>query len=415
MIRKMRKLKGFVLLVLFGLLLLSFSSITIAQGTSNETSNNETSNDKVNIYFFWAEGCPHCSAEKVFLAKLEQKYNNIRINSFEVTKNKENIELLKRVGKSLNADISGVPFTVVGEQYFIGWHNEESTGKAIEDAINCAMKNHCQDIVSGLITPITQKEQPVAKKTLHEKLNLPIIGEVETKNISLPLLTILIAGLDGFNPCAMWVLLFLISLLFGMQDKKRVWIFGSVFIIASGFIYFMFMTAWLKLVTFLGFIFLVRLVIGGAALFAAYSNLKEFFTNPTGGCKVTGEKKREKVFEYLRKIISEKSFFIALSGIIVLAFAVNLVELICSLGLPVVYTQILALNNLPGWLYYFYLILYVFIFILPLLFIFIISMITLQLTGISTRYGRIVRLIAGIVILILGLLMIFKPSWLMFG
>ena len=401
-------MKKSISLFLFWVLLFSFiSPLTLAQETNNS--------EEVNIYFFWAEGCPHCSNEKVFLNNLEQKYDNLDIHPLEVTKSRENAELLTKAGKELNADVSGVPFTIVGEQYFIGWYNEETTGKAIEEAINCVVKNHCVDVVSDLITSVTQEEQPIGKKSIPEKLNLPLIGEVKTKNLSLPILTILIAGLDGFNPCAMWVLLFLISLLFGMQNKKKVLIFGSVFIIASAFVYFLFMTAWLKLITFLGFILWVRLAIGGVALWAAYSNFKEYFTNPAGGCKVTGEKKRQKVFESLKKIIAEKNFIIAFLGIIALSFAVNLVELICSLGLPAVYTQILALSNIPGWLYYLYLVFYVFIFVLPLLFVFIVSMKTLQLTGISTKYGRIAQLIGGIIMFILGLLMIFKPGWLMFG
>jgi len=396
-------------LFLFAIIFLSLIMVPIAMAQESNES------PKVHVYFFWAEGCPHCADEKVFLVNLEQRYSDIVVHSLEVTKNRTNADLLAKVGKELNADVSGVPFTVVGEQYFVGWYSENTTGKAIEDAAQCARENHCADVVSGLVTQITPKEQPLEQKTIPEKLNIPVIGEVETKNISLPILTILIAGLDGFNPCAMWVLLFLISLLFGMKDKKIIWIFGIAFIVASALVYFLFMTAWLKLITFLGFILWVRLAIGGVALWAAYSNLKEYFTNPTGGCKVTGEKKRQKVFEYLRKIIVERNFVIALLGIIALAFAVNLVELICSLGLPAVYTQILVLSNLPGWLYYLYLVLYVFIFILPLLFIFIVSMKTLQLTGISTKKGRIARLIGGIIMLILGLLMIFKPEWLMFG
>lgn len=404
----MKKLINFTLFTLFSILLFSLiGSITYAQEINNS--------DEVNLYFFWAEGCPHCSAEKIFLSELEEKYPNLNIYSLEVTKSRENAELLAKVGKELNADVSGVPFTVVGKQYFIGWYNEETTGKAIEDAIQCAIKNHCADVVSGLITPITQKEQPVNKKAIPEKLNLPIIGEVETKNLSLPLLTILIGGLDGFNPCAMWVLLFLISLLFGMQNKKKMWIFGSVFIAASAFVYFLFMAAWLNILLFLGFVFWIRLLIGGIALWAAYYNLKEYFTNPSSGCKVTGEKKRQRVFENLKKIIQEKHFVIALLGLIVLAFAVNLVELICSAGLPAVYTQILALNNLPAWQYYSYLILYIFIFMLDDLIVFFIAMATLQITGISTKYSRLSHLIGGIVMLIIGILMILKPELLMFG
>ncbi len=400
----MRKL---ISLVLFGILLFSlFSPLILAQ---------EDNSEEINIYFFWAEGCPHCSAEKVFLSELEQRYSNLDIHSLEVTKNRENAGLLAKAGKELNADVSGVPFTIVGEQYFIGWYDKETTGKAIEEAVNCAIKNHCTDVVSGLERQITQEENSGDNKAIPEKLNLPIIGEIETKNLSLPLLTILIAGLDGFNPCAMWVLLFLISLLFGMQNKKKMWIFGSVFIAASAFVYFLFMAAWLNIFLFLGFVFWIRIIIGGIALWAAYYNLKEYLTNKDGGCKVTGEKKRQRVFENLKKIIQEKYFIIAMLGLIALAFAVNLIELICSAGLPAVYTQILALNSLSSWQYYSYLILYIFIFMLDDLIIFFIAMKTLQMTGISTKYGRISHLIGGIVMLIIGLLMIFKPELLMFG
>jgi thiol-disulfide isomerase/thioredoxin len=402
---KSNKLISFVL---FGTLLVLLLSTA---GFAQETSGGE----EVNIYFFTAEGCPHCAAEKAFLDKLEQKYDNLDIHVLEVTKSRENAELLAKAGKELNADVSGVPFTIVGEQHFIGWYNEETTGKAIEDAINCVVNNHCIDVVSGLMASNSSENSSENRKTIPEKLHLPIIGEVETKNLSLPLLTLLLAGLDGFNPCAMWVLLFLISLLFGMQNKKRMWIFGSVFIAASAFVYFLFMAAWLNLFLFLGFIFWVRVLIGGVALWAAYYNLKEYFTNPSGGCKVTGEKKRRVVFDNLKKIIQERHVVIALLGLIVLAFAVNLVELICSAGLPAVYTQILALNNLPAWQYYSYLILYIFIFMLDDLIVFFIAMATLQVTGISSKYSRLSHLIGGIVMLIIGTLMIFRPEWLMFG
>ena len=248
-----------------------------------------------------------------------------------------------------------------------------------------------------------------------EKINLPIIGEIETRDFSLPVLTVLIAGLDGFNPCAMWVLLFLISLLLGMEDKKRMWILGTAFIVSSAFVYFLFMSAWLNLFLFLGFVLWVRVVIGLVALVAGGYNLKEYFTNKAGVCKVTSGKKRQKVFEKLKNIIYEKQFWLALVGIIILAFAVNLVELICSAGLPAVYTQILALTPMAKWQYYAYLGLYIFIFMLDDLLVFFVAMTTLQITGMTTKYTRVSHLIGGILMLVMGILLLFKPEWLMFG
>jgi hypothetical protein len=223
-----------------------------------------------------------------------------------------------------------------------------------------------------------------------------------------------LGALDGFNPCAMWALLFLISLLIGMENKKRMWIFGSTFIIASAFVYFLFMAAWLNLLLFIGFIFWIRVIIGLVALGGGAYNLKEYFSNPAGVCKVTGGEKRQKFFERLKNIVYRKNFYIALGGIIILAFAVNLVELICSAGLPVIFTQVLALSDLSIWQYYFYMLLYILIFMLDDLIVFFLAMATLQVTGITSKYSRISHLVGGTLMLIIGLLLIFKPELLMF-
>lgn len=377
----------------------------------------EKTND-INVYFFWGEGCPHCAKEKPFLEKLESKYPQVNIKSYETWGNRENQKLLVEFGKKLNANVSGVPFTVVGEKYFIGWYDEQSTGKAIEDIIvKCAEQNSCRDI-GREISALSNEEDcdcEDEKSPLPQKINVPLLGKIETKNFSLPVLTIILGALDGFNPCAMWTLLFLISLLLGMKDKKRMWILGSVFIVASASVYFVFMAAWLNLILFIGLVIWVRILIGLIALLGGGYNLKEYFTNPESGCKVTGGEKRQKVFEKLKNITHEKSFYLAMGGIIILAFAVNLVELICSAGLPAVFTQILALSDLAKWQYYFYMLLYIFFFMLDDLFVFFAAMITLQMTGITTKYTRWSQLISGILMLIIGYLLIFKPEWLMFG
>jgi cytochrome c biogenesis protein CcdA len=175
------------------------------------------------------------------------------------------------------------------------------------------------------------------------------------------------------------------------------------------------MAAWLNFILFIGIVVWVRILIGVIALVGGSYSIKDYFKNPQAGCKVTGQEKRKKVFEKLKNIAHQKNFYLALGGIILLAFAVNLVELVCSVGLPAVYTQILALSNLTKLQYYLYILFYVFIFMLDDLFIFLVAMITLRITGITTKYSRYSRLIGGILMLIIGLLLIFKPGWLMFG
>jgi len=399
------------IIVVFGFLL---GSVLIAEKVF--------ASEEANIYFFWGEGCPHCAKEKPFLEKLEQKYPEVKIYDFEVWYNSKNRDLLIEVGKKLNANVSGVPFTVVGEKYFIGWYDEKSTGAAIENAVQCVLRDGCRDVVGKLIAPKPEEKAPEEEcecekeeSPIPQKIKVPLLGEIETKNVSLPLLSIILGGLDGFNPCAMWTLLFLISLLLGMKDRKRMWILGSVFIVASAAVYFLFMAAWLNLLLFIGFIVWIRVLIGLLALGGGVYNLREFFINKDTGCKVTGDEKRQRVFEKLKAITQKKQFWLALGGIIILAAAVNLVELICSAGLPVMFTQVLALSSLAKWQYYLYMLIYIFVFMLDDLFVFFAAMITLQMTGITTKYTRFSHLIGGILMAIIGILLIFKPEWLMFG
>jgi len=257
---------------------------------------------EVHIYFFWAEGCPHCAHEEVFLEKLEAKYPNLEVHNLEVSKSRENIELLIKTADRLNADGSNVPFTVIGDKYFVGWYNEEVSGKPIEDAVILAQEIGCQNVVEDILSCEIADKTP-DEKEIPKTIHLPLLGEIETSSVSLPLLTVIIGALDGFNPCAMWVLLFLITLLLGIDNIRKRWIFGTIFIVASAFVYFLFMTAWLNLFLFLGFVFFVRLAIGIVALMAGGYNLREYFTNRGGTCKVTKSEKRRKIFDSLKKVV----------------------------------------------------------------------------------------------------------------
>jgi len=353
--------------------------------------------DTVDVYFFWANGCPHCAKESIFLDSLETKYgDDIDVHRFEVSESKENAELLASFGEQFDTEIVGVPFTVIVDEYFVGFYNDETTGAKIETKIASIIDN-----------------KPKSEDA--EKVSLPIFGDINPQSFSLPLMTIILGFLDGFNPCAMWALLFLISLLLGMEDRKRMWFLGFTFIISSGAVYYLFMVAWLNLILFLGFIFWLRIIIGLVALGGGLFNLRRYFRNKNAGCDVRGVQSKKEYFAKLKKITSQDKVIWATLGIIALAFSVNLVELICSAGLPAVYSQILTINHLPLWQYYLYIFLYVLVFIIDDLLVFIIAMITLRVTGISTKYSRWSSLIGGILMLIIGILLIFKHEWLMFN
>jgi thiol-disulfide isomerase/thioredoxin len=369
------------------------------------------------VYFFRGEGCPHCAKEEIFLEKVAAEKPNVKVYDFEIWNDKSNLKLMREVGEYMQINVSGVPLTIIGDKAISGYLNDATTGQQIVHQIEQCEIKECPDVLvdmgeGGMI--YREVEEVKENKIAGAEVNLPFFGKLSGGTTSLFALTTAIAFLDGFNPCAMWVLLFLITLLLGMEDKRKRWILGFAFIISSGVVYYLFLAAWLNIFLFIGMIAAIRIIIGLVAIGAGYFNLKSWYDQKTG-CIAEGGEGRKKIFDKLRNIISRKNFLWSLFGIILLAAVINLVELVCSAGLPAIYTQVLAMAELSAIGYYSYLLWYIFIFMLDDLIVFIVAMVTLQAFGISSKYALYTKLIGGIIILILGILMIFKPEWLMFG
>lgn len=244
-----------------------------------------------------------------------------------------------------------------------------------------------------------------------------LFGVVSLKDVSLPIFTIILGAVDGFNPCAMWILIFLITMMFSMHDRFKMWILGLTFILTSGFVYLCFMLSWLSLASFLSSVVLIRFLIACFAVLFGMVNIYRYFKslNSDVGCDVTDKKKRVKIMERIKKIVNEKSFLLSILGIMLLAFSVNLIELLCSLGIPVMFTNVLVMNELSTLEYVIYIGLYLIFFLIDDILIFVIAMKTLKIKGISNKYTKYSHLIGGIIMLLLGILMVIKPEWLMFN
>ena len=202
-----------------------------------------------------------------------------------------------------------------------------------------------------------------------------------------------------------------------MKDKKKMWILGLSFIGTSAFMYFLFLMAWINVNNFINSIHLLQIFVGIFAIIFGGFNLYHYFKErkQDDGCTVKKKEKRKYVFSKVTKIVENKYFILSILGVMSLAIIVNLIELLCSLGLPTMYTEILSLNNLTTGEYIRYNILYVIFFIIDDLVIFVISMITLRSTALSTKYNKYSHLLCGIVMVVIGLLLLFKPGWLMFN
>lgn len=412
MLNKLKKIFFVMIIFMIGL------SFVMASEDSNKEKN------LVNIYLFYSDTCPHCAKEEELLDEIMDKYDNVRLYKYEIG-DEDNSKLLDEVASLYDTTVSGVPFTVIGDKIYKGFSYENSKVKfmgTVDYYSNYGYVDRVGKYIGGIELPSYQINDDDVEITdyiddyANYRIEVPLLGVVETKNLTLPVISILIGLVDGFNPCAMWVLLFLISMLIGMKDKKKMIILGTTFLLSSALVYLLFMLAWLNVATLLLKVNFVRILIGIIALVGAIFNLVGYFRHrKDNGCDVIDDKKRNRIFERIKKFTHEKNFFLAILGVILLAVSVNIVELACSAGLPVMFTQILSMNNLTITQEILYIALYMLFFLIDDLVVFFIAVRTMQVTGVSTKYGKISKLVGGILLLLIGILLIFKPEWLMFN
>lgn len=391
----MRKKIFSLLLILF--LLLPFSVLALTEDYQNKMAsitNTEIEDGKVNFYLFKGEGCPHCADEEKWLQDIKKEYKDyVNFYEFEVWYDENNSKMMEKAKEIFDFSGPGVPFTVIGDKYYSGF--SDSIGTMMENTINDYLNTEIND-------------------DFNKKIDIPILGKVNMKNSSLGIIAIVLGFVDGFNPCAMWILLFLINMFLGTKDKKKSWILGFTFLVISAFIYFLSMLG-INVIIGVATVGYLKIAIAIFILIMGIFSLRKYLKirKEEAGCSIVDNRKRKKLVTKVKKIISSKNFILSIVGISTLAISVNLIELACSLGFPMIFTEMLTINNITGISRILYLLLYVFFYMIDDMVVFTISMITLQATGITNKYNKLCVLVSSIIMIIMGLLLIFKPEWLM--
>ena len=180
----------------------------------------------VNIYLFHSDTCPHCKDEINFLNSIKDDYDNVKIYMYEIS-DSENIRLMDEVANLYDTSVSGTPFTIIGDKYFKGFSHEAYADRftaAIDYYSDNAYQDRVGEYIGNIKLPSYKLDNNDSDKSdnktvddyIEEKTNrkITIFGkEINLKNMTLPIISVIIGLVDGFNPCAMWVLLFLISIL----------------------------------------------------------------------------------------------------------------------------------------------------------------------------------------------------------
>ena len=344
------------------------------------------------IEVFVRAGCPHCEAAKTFLDELRQEQPSLRIVFSDITEDPAARQRLTTLAKDRGITTVGVPTFLIGTEIIVGFRSSDTTGAEIHAKL--------------------EQNVPGATPSPTESIETGWFGPLRVHDLGLPLFTIVIGLLDGFNPCAMWVLFFLLSLLVNLQDRRKMALIAGTFVIVSGLLYFAFMAAWLNVFLVVGLSRAVQIGLGGIALFIGVVNVKDFFALHHGLSLSIPESAKPGLYARIRRILQADNLAGALVGVIVLAGLVNTIELLCTAGFPAIYTQILTMQQLPTWTYYGYLGLYNLAYILDDSLMVTIAVITLSRRKLQEGAGRWLKLASGLVMAGLGAILLLSPEWL---
>jgi len=244
----------------------------------------------------------------------------------------------------------------------------------------------------------------------NEPLPVDVPCPVPLESMSLPALTVALALVDGVNPCAFFVLFFLMSLMMHARSRSRMALVGGVFVLISGLVYFLFMAAWLEVFLIAGMRGYINRAAGAVALVLAAINIKDFFFFRRGVSLGIPEAAKPGLFSRMRGLLAAGSVAATLAGTVLLAFAANSYELLCTAGIPMVYTRILTMQDVSGASFYGYLALYNSVYVLPLAAIVTVSAVTLGHRKLTERHGRLLKLLSGNMMLFMGGALILRPS-----
>ena len=343
------------------------------------------------VVLFYRESCPHCERAHAFLDELERENPQIVVMRFDVERDAQARNRFLDLSEQHGITRPGVPSFLVCGQFTVGFDRSETTGEIIKTQLR-----------GGTVSI----EQQFTELTGGRFSNLSV------ERLGLPLFTIVIGLVDGFNPCAMWVLTFLLSLLVGIGSRPKIVLIAGTFVLVSGVMYFAFMAAWLNAFLLVGYSRPLQLVLGAVAALIGAIHIKDFVAFKRGVSLSIPESAKPTLFLRMRRVVTAESLLASLFGVALLAILVNVVELLCTAGLPAVFTQILALRDLSALEHYGYLALYNVAYVFDDALMVAIAVFTLVRWRMHERHGRWLKLVSGATICSLGAVLLFAPQWL---
>ncbi|MFH1564464.1 MAG: glutaredoxin [bacterium] len=375
---------------------------------------------KTPLSVFVREGCGHCSHEEEFITELQNKRSDFEVFYYDINTETGREKFLE-ITKLENLQ-QGTPIALVGNTIVQGFGTAETTGKEIEELLDlsCGKQTlNFEEYLSkggskGGVKPIESENQEECDANSNKFLvDVPFYGVVNLKSFSLPMIATILGFVDGFNPCAMWVLITFLLVLMQIGDKKRMWQIAGLFIAAETIMYFLILNLWFTTWNFIGLDRIVTPIIGIVAIGGGIFFLWEAKKND-GTCHVTNPEQRKKTHNKIKDLAARPMTIATAIGVIGLALSVNIIEFACSIGIPQAFTKILEINRLSWGANQGLILLYTLFYMIDDIIVFGLALWSFEHLHLTQKYARWCNIIGGILMIILGLLLIFNPAMLRF-
>ena len=409
----------------FALMIMLFGIFWISQiGYSDGNSQSK----KVKIEYFGRKDCKNCANLEKFLKELSTKRDDFEYVEHKIDESKEEKVFFDKTTSKLKL-VKGTPIIYIDGHIIQGFNTADTTGKEIENLINSGktkdkiltLKEYVESGQTGNVssngavcTGDTVCEVPGLTKGAENQVlvNIPIINKtVDLTNYSLLTMSIILGTIDGFNPCAMWVLVLFLTALIAVGNKVKMFRVAGLFILAEAVMYFFILNAWIYAWDFVGLDKWVIPLVGIVGIIGGIFFIRNYLKKgDTLECEVTDFEQRAKISKKIKDIANKPFTLLTALAIIGLALSVNVIEFACSVGIPQTYTKILQINEVPFWTRQFYTFIYIIGYMIDDIIVFGFALMSVNKLQLTTKYSKWVNLFGGILMIILGLIMLIKPS-----
>jgi len=401
------------------------NEVVVSQNNSEEKTGNliKDSEQKVPVYFFGRKDCSHCQAEEAFFKEYLITEPNVVLTYYDIVEDSNARELYESLVKANNLP-KVTPYTFIGGEVVSGFGTKETTGKQIIDLIERAKNGNNYELEEYLTPENLIRNTKISglsssTKSSFDVGNLefkaPFVGLVNAENFSRFSLSFVLGLIDGFNPCAMWVLMTFLLILMQVGNKKKMFYVAGLFIFAEAIMYYLILNVWYKTWDFVALDGIITPIIGAFTIACGFYFINKYRkTKDKLTCDVTSIEEQAAIQKKIKKLVTSPMTIATIVGIVGIALSVNVIEFACSIGIPQAFTKILEINALDFWTRQWYLFVYIFAYMIDDFVVFAFALYGFDKLQASEKYSKLSVLLGGIVMLILGFILLFSPDILIF-